>query len=96
MLGEFVEAREAERIGLYNRVVAGDRVLAEARAWAERLARGPSVGLANTKEMLDREATMTLAEALEAEARAQAACMREPTFREGYDAFKAKRPPRFA
>ncbi len=96
MLGDFVEAREAERIGLYHRVVPQERVLEEARAWAGRLARGPSFALGITKELLSREAAMDLASALEAESQAQALCMQQPSFREFYEAFKAKREPRFS
>jgi enoyl-CoA hydratase/carnithine racemase len=95
MTGEFVQAAEAHRIGLYNRVVPQDRLLPEARALAERLARGPSEGLAVTKQSLDREAGLDLEAALEAEARAQARCMRSPNFRAAYEAFKAKRQARF-
>lgn len=94
--GDFIDAREAERIGLYNRVVPQDRVLAEARATAERLARGPGFALAMTKEMLDREASVDLDTALELEAQAQAICMRQPSFREAYEAFREKREPRFS
>jgi enoyl-CoA hydratase/carnithine racemase len=95
MTGEFVQAAEAHRIGLYNRVVPQDRLLPEARALAERLAQGPSEGLAVTKQSLDREAGLDLEAALEAEARAQARCMRSPNFRAAYEAFKAKRQARF-
>lgn len=96
MTGDFVDAREAERIGLYHRVVPVDRVVEEARGWAERLARGPSFALGMTKELLNREASMDLDTALEAEAQAQAACMLLPNFRESYEAFKAKRPAQFS
>jgi enoyl-CoA hydratase/carnithine racemase len=95
MLGDFVEAREAERIGLYNRVVPAERVLPEATALAERLARGPAFGLEVTKRMLLREAAMDVESAMAAETEIQAACMLHPDFREAYEAFKAKREPRF-
>jgi enoyl-CoA hydratase/carnithine racemase len=95
MLGDFVEAREAERIGLYHRVVPADRVLAEATALAERLARGPAFGLEVTKRLLLREAAMDVESALAAETEIQAACMLHPDFREAYEAFKAKREPKF-
>ena len=95
MLGEFLPAREAGRIGLYNRVVPDDRVLAEATALAERLARGPSFGLEVTKRLLLREAAMDVESAMAAETEIQAACMLHPDFREAYEAFKAKREPRF-
>jgi len=95
MTGEFIDAATALRIGLYNRVVAGANVLEEARRFAEKLAHGPSVALGVTKEALNREAHMDLTMALDAEARAQAECMRNPNFREAYEAFKAKRVPKF-
>lgn len=95
MTGDFVDPDTALGMGLYNRVVPADRVLADARALAEQLARGPSFALGKTKEALDREATMDLATALAAEAEVQAGCMLNPNFRESYDAFTAKREPRF-
>ena len=95
MTGDFIDAASALRIGLYNRVVAGANVLEEARRFAEKLANGPSVALGVTKEALNREAHMDLTMALDAEARAQAECMRNPNFREAYEAFKAKRVPKF-
>jgi enoyl-CoA hydratase/carnithine racemase len=95
MTGDFIDAQEAWRIGLYNRVVAQDRVLDEARAFAEKLAKGPVYGIEMTKRLLDREAHTDFAAALDLEAEAQAACMLHPDFREAYEAFVAKRPARF-
>lgn len=96
MTGDFIDAAEAHRIGLYNRVVPGERVLDDARALAERLARGPSFGLEISKESLDREWSMDLETALAWETQVQAGCMLDPNFRESYEAFKAKRDPNFA
>lgn len=93
--GDFISAAEAERIGLYNRVVPGEQLIATTREFAERLARGPAFALAKTKEMLDREANLNLAAALECEAQAQAICMQHPDYREAYEAFVAKRAPKF-
>ena len=87
MTGEFIDAREAHRIGLYNRVVE------DGEALAATLARGPAFALEITKDALNREAHMDLEAALEAEAQIQAALMLHPDFREAYDAFVAKRPP---
>jgi enoyl-CoA hydratase/carnithine racemase len=95
MLGDFIAASRAAEIGLYNRVVPADRLLQEATELANRLARGPSIALGVTKESLNQEAAMDLVTALEAEARAQAACMQNPNFREAYEAFRAKRDARF-
>ena len=95
MSGDFIDAREAHRIGLYNRVVEGAELAGEARSWAERLARGPSFGLEITKKLVLREASMDLESAMAAETEIQAACMEDPNFREAYDAFVEKRKPRF-
>jgi enoyl-CoA hydratase/carnithine racemase len=95
MTGDFVEAKEAERIGLYNRVVRHDELETATREFAEKLAQGPAIGIAKTKEMLDRELHMSFESALEAEAVAQALCMQTPDFKEAYAAFIAKRRPTF-
>jgi enoyl-CoA hydratase/carnithine racemase len=95
MLGDFITAERAAEIGLYNRVVPPERLMAVATDIAERLARGPSVALGVTKQALNEEASMDLASAIEWEARAQADCMQLPNFREAYEAFRAKRSPRF-
>ncbi|HSB60957.1 MAG TPA: enoyl-CoA hydratase family protein [Vicinamibacteria bacterium] len=95
MSGEFVEAGEALRIGLYNRVVPAERLGEETRALADRLARGPAAGLAATKDALNREMHMDLWAALDHEARVQAGLMTGKDFREGFQAFVEKREPRF-
>jgi enoyl-CoA hydratase/carnithine racemase len=93
--GDFISAQEAERIGLYNRVVPGDQLAGVTRELAVRLAQGPAFALAKTKELLDREANMNLDTALGCEAQAQAICMQHPDYREAYEAFVAKRTPHF-
>lgn len=93
--GDFISAQEAERIGLYNRVVPGSQLEATTQELAERLARGSAFALGKTKELLDREAHMNLEAALECEAQAQAICMQHPDYREAYEAFVAKRTPKF-
>jgi enoyl-CoA hydratase/carnithine racemase len=95
MTGEFVDAAEALRIGLYHRVVGPERLEAETAELAGRLARGPAAGLAATKDALEREMHMSLEAALDHEAAVQAELMLGPDFREGFAAFMAKRPPRF-
>ncbi len=96
MTGDFIDAAEAHRIGLYNRVVPGAELAAEARGWAERLAAGPAFGLEITKKLVLREMAMDMESALAAEVEIQAACMEHSDFREAYEAFKAKRRPEFA
>lgn len=95
MTGDFVSAQRAYEIGLYNRVVAAEALEQEARDWARRLGEGPSMGLAVTKRMLNAEASMTLAEAMQAEGWIQAECMKHPDYREAYEAFVEKRPKNF-
>ncbi len=95
MTGDFIDAQEAYRIGLYNRVVPDGEALPDARALAKKLARGPSYALAVTKEALNAEAHMDLSPALQEEAKAQAICMEDANFREAYEAFVAKRKPDF-
>src|SRR5437764_1278257 len=58
--GDFISAREAATIGLYNRVVASDQLMEETRSLASRLAGGPAFGLAMTKELLNRELLVSL------------------------------------
>src|SRR2546428_7582129 len=95
MTGDFISAQEAERIGLYNRVVPRDQLETATRELAAKLARGPALGLAKTKEMLNREMHMGFESALEAEAVAQALCMQHPDFAEAHAAFIEKREAKF-
>ncbi len=95
MTGDFVSAVDAERIGLYNRVVPSGQLATVTLEFAQRLANGPAFALAKTKEMLNRELHMDLEAALQCEAQAQAICSQHPDFREAYEAFAAKRPPQF-
>src|SRR3989441_9202585 len=95
MTGDFIDADEALRIGLYNRVVPDGEALTAATTFARTLTRGPSLALGVTKDALNREADMDLQAALDAEARAQAGCMLSPNFRAAYEAFKAKHEPKF-
>jgi len=95
MTGDFIDAAEAHRIGLYNRVVPADRLVSETAALADRLARGPAEALAETKRALDAEAGMDLDTALANEAAIQARLMLRPDFKEGYTSFIERRPSRF-
>ena len=95
LTGDFVDAKRAYEIGLYNRVVPQAQVLAEARAIAEQLARGPSEALGVTKQALEAEAALDLEGALAYEAEVQARLMQGQNFREAHQAFRAKREPKF-
>jgi enoyl-CoA hydratase/carnithine racemase len=95
MTGDFITAAEALRIGLYNRVVEDGQAVTAAREIAQKLAGGPSFAIEITKDALNREAQMDMAAALESEAQIQASLMLHPDFKEAYEAFVARRPPRF-
>jgi enoyl-CoA hydratase/carnithine racemase len=94
--GRSMSAEEGERWGFFNRLVAGDALEAEALALAHKLARGPTFAHMMTKTMLGQEWSMSLEQAIEAEAQAQAICMQTQDFRHAYEAFIAKQAPRFA
>jgi len=93
--GDFITAQRAHEIGLYQRVLPHERLLPEARAFAEQLARGPQDALAVSKQAIALESHLTLEEALDHEARVQAELMTHPDYREAYEAFRAKRTPTF-
>lgn len=95
LTGDFTLAEEAHRIGLFNRVVANDKLVDEAMAFANKIAEGPAFAHAMTKRMLEYEGHVDFTTGIEAEAQAQAICMQHPDFKEAYEAGVAKRPPRF-
>ncbi len=94
--GRTMSAEEGERWGFFNRLVASDALEAEAVTMARRLAEGPTFAHMMTKTMLNQEWSMTLDQAIEAEAQAQAICMQTRDFKRAYDAFVAKSKPQFA
>ncbi len=94
--GDKIDAEHALRIGLVNRVAESpEACVALAQQWAARLSAGPAFAHAMTKQMLESEATMGLADAIEAEAQAQALCMQHPDFAEAHASFKERRPAKF-
>jgi 2-(1,2-epoxy-1,2-dihydrophenyl)acetyl-CoA isomerase len=96
MLGDVVTADEAARFGVVNRVVeTPEAALPAARALAAQLAAGPALSLALMKGMVARYGTLSLADALEDEAEAQAIAAQSEDFQEGVRAFQQKRPPTF-
>jgi 2-(1,2-epoxy-1,2-dihydrophenyl)acetyl-CoA isomerase len=95
-LGDMVEAPEALRIGLVNRVVPHERLDEETRSLALRLASAPRTSVRLAKHNLRASAGRTLDECLDAEYQAQAACWASPDSGEGVRAFVEKRAPRFA
>jgi enoyl-CoA hydratase/carnithine racemase len=93
--GRSMSGAEAERNGFLNRLCAPEDVLGEAQALARDLAAGPNFAHAMTKRMLHAEWDMSIEQAIEAEAQAQAICMQTKDFRRAYEAFAAKRKPVF-
>jgi enoyl-CoA hydratase/carnithine racemase len=93
--GRPLRAEEGERWGFFNRIVAEDALMAEARALAEEIAAGPGFAHGMTKRMLAMEWAMSVEQAIEAEAVAQALCMTTQDFRRAYEAFVARQTPVF-
>jgi enoyl-CoA hydratase/carnithine racemase len=93
--GRSLGGEEGERWGFFNRLCAPDALLAEAQKLALELAQGPSFANGITKTMLHQEWAMTIEQAIEAEAQAQAICMMTEDFNRAYEAFVAKQKPRF-
>jgi len=95
LFGEILSAREAEAIGVVNRVVPDDELDGFVADWARRLAAGPPIALQQTKRMLSNAFSQSLPEALDAEAAAQAVNFASEDTKEGMLAFLEKRAPRF-
>jgi enoyl-CoA hydratase/carnithine racemase len=91
--GRDMTSEEGLAWGFYNRVV--EDVMAEAYALADELAKGPTIAHCITKRQLEAESNVTLDEALEMEAQAQAHCMETRDFKRAYEAFANKRKPEF-
>lgn len=93
--GRAMKGEEGERWGFFNRLFPGGELLAEAQRFARELADGPTFGNAMTKRMLQMEWAMSVEEAVEAEAVAQALCMTTEDFARAYRAFAARQTPEF-
>jgi enoyl-CoA hydratase/carnithine racemase len=93
--GRSMDAGEGERWGFYNAVVPRADLLPEALRRAGDLANGPSFAHAMTKTMLQQEWSVSVEQALEMEAQAQALCMQTADFTRAFEAFAAKRTPVF-
>ena len=93
--GRFMRAEEGERWGFFSRVVAPGSALAEAQTLAREIASGPTYANTMTKRMLAMEWAMSVEEAIEAEAVAQALCMTTQDFSRAYHAFAERRTPVF-
>ncbi|MCU1360679.1 MAG: putative enoyl-CoA hydratase [Ilumatobacteraceae bacterium] len=96
LLADIIDATEADRIGLVNRVVADDELDAFVDDWAARLAAGPPLALAMTKRMLNNSAHVTLEEALDDEGLSQTVNFGTKDTAEAMSAFLEKRAPKFS
>lgn len=93
--GRALSGAEALEWGFFNGLHGPGDLLERSAAVARTLAEGPSLAHAATKRALREEWALPLGDAIDAEARAQAQCMRSNDFRRAYEAFVAKRPPEF-
>ena len=93
--GRIMSADEGERWGFFNRLCASDSILAETQALARTLVEGPTFAHRITKTMLHQEWNMSIDQALEAEAQAQAICMQTADFERAFVAFINKEKPLF-
>jgi enoyl-CoA hydratase/carnithine racemase len=93
--GRAMSADEGAAWGFFNRLTASSTLLADAQQFARTLADGPTFAHGMTKKLLHQEWAMDVDAAIEAEAQAQAICMQTQDFRRAYEAFAAKRTPKF-
>ncbi len=94
--GRAMTAQEGLAWGFFNALHESAELLSRAQAFAAELAVGPTFAHAMTKTMLQQEWAMTIEQAVEAEAQAQAICMQTQDFKRAYEAFAAKQKPAFA
>ena len=95
LTGRAMNAQEGLQWGFFNALHDPDKLLAAAQMLAHELASGPTFAHGMTKTMLHQEWAMTLDQAIEAEAQAQAICMQTQDFKRAYDAFSNKQKPVF-
>ncbi len=93
--GRAMTAQEGLAWGFFNALHDSADLLPKAQGMARELAAGPMFGHAMTKNMLQQEWAMTIEQAIEAEAQAQAICMQTQDFRRAYEAFAARQKPVF-
>lgn len=93
--GRSMSAEEGERWGYFNQLVESDQLFDTATNYAKRLVTGPTFAHGITKTMLHQEWNMSIDQAIEAEAQAQAICMQSKDFTRAYNAFVKKEKPIF-
>jgi len=93
--GRFMTAEEGERWGFFSRIVTPEHLLSQAQLLAKQISEGPTFANTMTKRMLAMEWAMSVEEAIEAEAIAQALCMTTADFARAFEAFSNKVKPAF-
>ncbi len=93
--GRVMKGDEAHAWGFFNRLHDAGALHDAAHAWARELAAGPTFAHMMTKTMLEQEWSMSVDQAIEAEAQAQAICMQTRDFERAYRAFVNKETPAF-
>ena len=93
--GRSIGGEEAERSGFFNRLCEPEQLAEAAQALAHDLVAGPTFANGMTKTMLHQEWSMSIDQAIEAEAQAQALCMLTQDYQRAYEAFVVKQKPVF-
>lgn len=92
---EFIEAPEAERLGIVNRVVPADRLAEDTYALARKIAEGPQIPIRMIKRLVYQSLRLDLRTHLDLVSSHMAVVRETEDHKEGVQAFKDKRPPKF-
>lgn len=95
LTGDIIDAKEAERLGLVNRIVPHQDLMKEAKELAKKLAKGPPIAIELTKRGVYNALQNNLEQQVDFENYAQAICLGSEDFMEGATAFLQKREPVF-
>ncbi len=93
--GRSMSAKEGLDWGFFNKIVSSEKLVKASQELAESIATGPNFAHMMTKTMLAQEWSMSIEQAIESEAQAQAICMQTDDFKRAYEAFVARKKPIF-